>query len=183
MNTFILLAEFFRYPTPGLAEELRAGLEQLPAGPAKKSLDAFLKPLQTLPPGEWEELYTRTLDLNPLATPYVGFQIYGESYQRGNFMALLNREMRQNQIDLGGELPDHLLPVLRYLGAVSEPIPELVEALLPAVRRMQAVLRKAEPGNPYIHLLDAVEQVCQTLKKPDLTKRPVTSKIYKGDRL
>jgi nitrate reductase molybdenum cofactor assembly chaperone NarJ/NarW len=175
MNIFNLLAESFRYPTPGLAEELRLGLGQLPAGPVKKSLEAFLKPLQKLPPGEWEELYTRTLDLNPLATPYVGFQIYGESYQRGNFMASLNREMRQHQIDLGGELPDHLLPVLRYLGSVSEPIPELVEALPSAVRRMGAVLRKAEPGNPYVHLLDAVEQACQALKKPDPAKRPVMS--------
>jgi nitrate reductase delta subunit len=175
MNTFNLLAECFRYPTPGLAEELRLGLEQLPVGPLKKSLEAFLKPLQKLPPGEWEELYTRTLDLNPLATPYIGFQIYGESYQRGNFMALLNREMRLHQIDQGGELPDHLLPVLRYLGVVSEPIPELLEALPQAVRRMQAVLRKAEPGNPYVHLLDAVEQACQTLKKPDLARRPVES--------
>ena len=175
MNTFNLLAEYFRYPTPDQAEELRAGLEQLPAGPVKKSLTAFQKPVQKLPLGEWEELYTRTLDLNPLATPYVGFQTYGESYQRGNFMALLNREMCQHQIDLGGELPDHLLPVLRYLGTVSEPLPELVEALPPAVRRMQAVLHKAEPGNPYVHLLDAVEQACQTLKKPDLTLRPVTS--------
>lgn len=175
MNIFNLLAESFRYPTPGLAEALRLGLEQLPAGPVKKSLETFLKPLQKLPPGEWEELYTRTLDLNPLATPYVGFQIYGESYQRGNFMALLNREMRQHQIELGGELPDHLMPVLRYLGAVSEPIPELVEALPPAVRRMQAVLQKAEPGNPYVHLLEAVEQACQTLKKPNLTIKPVTA--------
>jgi nitrate reductase delta subunit len=175
MNIFNLLAESFRYPTPSLAEELSAGLEQLPAGPVKKSLDAFLKPLQKLPSGEWEELYTRTLDLNPLATPYVGFQTYGESYQRGNFMALLNREMLLHQIDLGGELPDHLLPVLRYLSAVSEPIPELVEALPPAVRRMQAVLCKAEPGNPYVHLLEAVEQACQSLKKRDLTEKPVTS--------
>lgn len=163
MNTFDLLAEAFRYPFPGLAETLETGLEQLPPKPVKTQMMDFLKSVQRLSLGEWEELYTRTLDLNPLATPYVGFQIYGESYQRGEFMSRLNREMSRLAIDLGGELPDHLLPVLRYLDATPDPMPELVEALPSAIQRMHSVLRKAEAGNPYLHLLDAVEQACKTI--------------------
>jgi nitrate reductase delta subunit len=160
MNTFDLLAEAFRYPFPGLAEALNTGLELIPLGSVKTQARNFLKSVRRLSLGEWEELYTRTLDLNPLVSPYIGFQIYGESYQRGEFMSRLSHEMHQHAVDLGGELPDHLSPVLRYLGATPEPLPDLVEALLPAIRRMQSVLRKAEPGNPYVHLLDAVEQAC-----------------------
>jgi nitrate reductase molybdenum cofactor assembly chaperone NarJ/NarW len=163
MDTFDLLAEAFRYPFPGLAVTLDARLLRLPSGLVKTLVRSFFTPVQKLSLGEWEELYTRTFDLNPLAAPYVGFQIYGESYQRGEYMSRLSREMGQHAIDLGGELPDHLLPVLRYLGATPDPLPELVETLPPAIQRMQAVLRKAEPGNPYVHLLNAVEQACKII--------------------
>ena len=124
-----------------------------------------MKKIRPLSPGEWEELYTRTLDLNPPSAPYVGFQTWGESYQRGAFLSKMNRELLENGIDLQGELPDHLIPVLRYLGQVSEPLPELIEVLGPAVQRMTAGLRKADPDNPYLDLFEAVQSLCNALEK------------------
>jgi nitrate reductase delta subunit len=68
-------------------------------------------------------------------------------------------------VDLDGELPDHLVPTLRYLATVPDPLPEMVEVLGPAVGRMLAALRKPEPDNPYVSLLQAVQAQCQGLKK------------------
>ena len=45
-------------------------------------------------------------------------------------------------VDASGELPDHLIPVLRYLGWASDPLPELVAVFEPAVRRMLQALRE-----------------------------------------
>ena len=90
-------------------------------GSVKTNLRRFLDEVAPLGLGEWEELHTRTLDLSPQFVPYVGHSVWGESYKRGAFMAELNREMAAAGMDLYGELPDHLEPVLRYLDLVEEP--------------------------------------------------------------
>ena len=165
INPYFLLAEAFCYPAPGRLAALQGGMKALPENIRKESMQAFLDKIGRLSLGEWEELHTRTLDLNPPAAPYVGFQIWGEAYQRGVFLSLLNREMAENNINLEGELPDHLIPVLRYLGQVSEPMPELIDILVPAIQRMLASLRKADPSNPYLELLEAAQSACSDLKK------------------
>ena len=110
--------------------------------------------------GEWEELHTRTLDLNPEFAPYLGYQMWGDSYKRGSLMSQLNKAMRSAEIDLGGELPDHLMPVLRYLDQTNEPIPELVDILEQALEKMVRKLKQQDAGNPYLHLLRAVQADC-----------------------
>jgi nitrate reductase delta subunit len=156
MGTYALLAEALRYPAPGRIEILQAGAIEMSEGNLKKSFSAFIAGVQGLSLGEWEELHTRTLDLNPPAAPYLGYQMWGDSYQRGNFMASLNHAFQAEEIDQDGELPDHLIPILRYLDSVSSPLPELVEVLESAVERMLAGLRKADTSNPYTHLLQTI---------------------------
>lgn len=156
MNIYALLAQALIYPYPGLLAELQAGVAALPLGPGRDRLAAFLKQVGRLSVTEWEELATRTLDLDPAAAPYVGFQIWGESYPRGAFMAKLARAEAELNIDPAGELPDHLVPVLRYLAATDRPLPELAEHLQTAVGKMIAILREKERGNPYVHVYEAV---------------------------
>lgn len=156
MNDFALLAQALMYPRPGLLEELRAGLAGLGKSPAREGLATFVAKIAPLSLAEWEELATRTLDLNPAAAPYVGFQIWGESYARGEFMAQLSRAMAKLAIDPAGELPDHLVPVLRYLAAADQPLPELAGHLKTALERMIAISQEKERGNPYIHIYEAV---------------------------
>lgn len=164
---FDILAEAFCYPEPGRLQALEAGQDALPAGPVRKAFSAFIDQVQRLDQGEWEELHTRSLDLNPPAAPYVGFQTWGESYQRGTFLSKMNRELMEADVDPGGELPDHLIPVLRYLGGSVDPLPELMDVLEPAIRRMLTVLREVEPANPYGNLLEAVHEMCKDLKKEE----------------
>lgn len=155
MSIYALLAHSLVYPYPGLLDELRAGAAAAGKGPAQKEFAAFLKQVGRLNLEEWEELATRTLDLSPAAAPYVGFQMWGDSYQRGAFMAQLNRAMAEHDIDPEGELPDHLIPVLRYLAATDQPLPELAEHLKTALERMLAIMREKERGNPYTHVYAA----------------------------
>ena len=164
-DAYKTLADAFCYPAPGRLDALKRGLAAMPKGAGKDAYAAFLNGIDRLPLGEWEELHTRTLDLNPPAAPYVGYQTWGESYQRGAFLAKMNRALTEAGVEADGELPDHLAPSLRYLAATGNPLPEIIEVLGPALQRMVAALRKAEPDNPYVSLLQAVQAQCQGLKK------------------
>lgn len=164
---YTTLADAFSYPAPGRLETLNRGLAAMPKGAGKDAHAAFVNGIQRLSLGEWEELHTRTLDLNPPAAPYIGYQTWGDSYQRGAFMATMNRTLALAGVDTDGELPDHLAPILRYLAVTSEPLPEMVELLGPALDRMLSALRKAESDNPYVSLLQAVRSLCQNLKEEE----------------
>lgn len=162
MNMFSLLAKAFTYPHPGLLEELEAGLAEAGKGPGRNGLSSFVRKVEAISLAEWEELCTRTLDLSPAAAPYIGFQVWGESYQRGEFMSRLNRHMFELDIDPEGELPDHITPVLRYLGVADPPLPELLENFETAVDRMVATLRAKDRSNPYILLFEAALALFQS---------------------
>ncbi len=159
MNTLNLLALVFRYPRAGSLESISSAVSRLPRGGVKASLERFLKAISKLTPGEWEELYSRTLDLTPLSAPYVGYAIYGEDYRRGVFMAALNRAYAEAGVDAQGELPDHLVPVFEYLARTPNPLPELLEVLEPSVRKIHQTLKTLEPRNPYVAGLEAAHQV------------------------
>ncbi len=156
MPELSLFAEAFSYPVPGQLEKWTAGLSRLPQSPGADEYTAFVQAVLPLSQGELEELYTRTLDLNPEFAPYLGYQMWGDSYPRGSLMAKLNKAMQEYQIDLGGELPDHLMPVLRYLDQAAEPLPDLMQIFGPAVEKMIHKLKKQDPASPYLHLLRAV---------------------------
>ena len=164
-NIYLLLAEAFCYPVPGHLDALEKELDSLKGSSEKQSIAAFVEEIRHLSLGEWEELYTRTLDLNPPTAPYIGYQIWGESYQRGIFLSKMNQELMKTGVDSQGELPDHLIPVLRYLGQAPKPLPELVEVLDRAFERMVARLCKVDSGNPYLFLLKAVQSLCKDLRK------------------
>ena len=158
MNAYDALAQGYKYPRPGHLEELQAAVDAMPSGSAKRSYQKFTDLLAHLTLSEWEELHTRTLDLSPLFAPYVGYITWGENYHRGAFMAAMNRAEHEAGVDPEGELSDHLDPVLRYLGRVAEPLPELTAVVGPAISKMHQALKKAEPKNPYVHLLVATRR-------------------------
>ena len=161
-----ILAGAFSYPAPGRLDNLKQGAAAWPpAEPGRDAFGRFVAAVERLSLGEWEELHTRTLDLNPPAAPYVGYQTWGDSYHRGAFMAKMNRALAEAAVDREGELPDHLAPCLRYLAVATDPLPELLEVFGPALERILAALREAEPANPYAHLLQAAQAATEGLRK------------------
>ncbi|WP_337869776.1 nitrate reductase [Meiothermus sp.] len=175
------LALAYHYPQPGSTRALWKRLKDLPKSKsrAKDLLERFLKALSGLKLAEREELFTRTLELTPLTAPYIGYAVYGEDYRRGRLMAELNAAYQALGIDAAGEIPDHLIPVLRYLAVDPEPLPELRQLLEPALHQMIQTLKTLEPSNPYLMLLEAtLEAVKPYTKAPDLQLPVVMGSLF-----
>ncbi|GIW24077.1 nitrate reductase molybdenum cofactor assembly chaperone [Meiothermus sp.] len=149
------LALAYQYPQPGSTKALWERVKNLPPSRAKDLLGRFLQAISELKLSEREELYTRTLELTPLTAPYIGYAVYGEDYRRGRLMADLNAEYSRLGIDTAGEIPDHLIPVLRYLAEAEQPLPELLQLLGPALHQILHTLKTLEAKNPYLLLLEA----------------------------
>ncbi len=164
MHPAQVVALGFRYPSPTHRESLTVALASLSSGVANRKMSQFLNEVSDLDLGQWEELHTRTLDLSPAFVPYVGHVTWGENYRRGEFMADLKRDMTSHSIDLGGELPDHIEPILRYVAAVPQPLADLLDVLPGAVATMETTLAAADKANPYRHVLAATLAVVQDLK-------------------
>lgn len=103
-----------------------------------------------------EELFTRTFDLNPVATLDLGWHLFGEQYERGRFLAKLRELEEQAGIAEGNELPDHLTLVLQLLPSMEPHDAERLAArIAPAIEMIRKKLD--EQGNPYRHLVRAAE--------------------------
>jgi nitrate reductase delta subunit len=163
MGDFAAIADALRYPAPGRLEALRRRTEELADTETRAQMAAFVDRVSALSLAEWEELHTRTLDLSPAVAPYVGHAVWGETYERGKFMALLNQALTAEAIDAEGELPDHLIPVLRYLDVAAEPLPEVVQRLAPALERMRGDLKKVDPDNAYLRVIDAARATVRSI--------------------
>ncbi|MCX2726376.1 hypothetical protein OO015_02575 [Thermomicrobium sp. 4228-Ro] len=136
-----LLADFLDYPHPGLASTV-ARLVELArelAPPALPYLRTFRGYVERTPVGLLEEVYTALFDLNPVFYPYVGYQLFGETYRRSHFLIALKE--RYATVGLPTDMtvvPDRLSLMLRF-AARADPLESstvVQEALLPALRRM-----------------------------------------------
>ncbi len=84
---------------------------------------SFVLQIEQIPLERMEEIYTSTFDMQPVCYPYIGYQLFGESYKRGAFMAQLNHAFSETYgeangeatFSAGNELPDHVAVVLRFL--------------------------------------------------------------------
>ena len=109
----------------------------------------------------YEELYTRTFDINPACALELGWHLHGESYDRGAFLVRMRALLAQHNLAESAELPDHLSHALALFGRMSddEAAAFARESLKPALAQMRTPLAAAQ--NPHDHLLAAVEAVLQ----------------------
>lgn len=166
------LALAYKYPAPGSTKALWERVNVLPKTHSKLTLERFLRAFSELKISEREELYTRTLDLTPLTAPNVGYAVYGEDYRRGRFMSELNAEYARLEVDSSSEIPDHLIPVLRYLAVAEQPLPELLQLLEPALNQIIHTLKVLEPKNPYLLLLESTLEAVKPYAKQAASSQP-----------
>jgi nitrate reductase assembly molybdenum cofactor insertion protein NarJ len=112
----------------------------------------FFDEVAHVDPSGMEELYTRTFDLNPVATLEVGWHLWGEQYERGRFLADLRELQAHLGIDCGCELPDHLTVLLPTIAAMPDNA-DLRDKCSKAIEKILVPLEAQ--GNPYRHLLRA----------------------------
>lgn len=104
-----------------------------------------------------EEAYTRLFDLSPVCTLHLGYQLFGDSYERGELLARLVPEIRDADIPLDGELPDFLPVLLRLFARLADVddrklLAELL--LLPALEKMGGALESSsDPWSAIVRAL------------------------------
>src|SRR3990172_6774062 len=105
-----LLASLVKYPRADYKERVEACLrvlsEEHPGAGA--ILQPFADCVRGMSAEELEELYTLTFDINPLCCLEVGWQLYGEEYERGAFLVEMRQLLRDCGVRESTELPDHL---------------------------------------------------------------------------
>lgn len=141
------IAALLRYPDSGLRPWIDCD---------DASVRDFADEIAHVDPEGLEELYTRTFDLNPVATLEVGWHLWGEQYERGRFLAELRALQESLGVDSGTELPDHLTVLLETAARMEDPQP-LADRIAPALEKIAAPLD--EQGNPYRHLIAAAREV------------------------
>ena len=166
---YLLFAAALDYPGPALAEDARAcrGLLAQFSSEAAGRMEEFGVFLAQTHPGQVQEVYTNAFDLQPVCYPYVGYQLFGESYKRGMFLVKLQEEYRARGFSAGSELPDHLPVMLRFLSVLAargdtELEDELVcQCVAPALSKIVGAFK--DKGNPYgvvaRALLDTLKKV------------------------
>ncbi len=154
---YSLLSKLLEYPTTDLwatASRCRDLIKDVDpkAGQLVADIASYV---ETTPLGTLEELYTATFDVNPVCSPYVGYQLLGDDPKRSTLLVKMQEEYRAAGVDTGKELPDHLAMVFQFLATQEDPAveEEIVEtALLPTLTKMKDSLSE---NNPYGSLIRA----------------------------
>lgn len=150
-----LFANLLDYPDADLCRQARAcaGLVAASNPEAAKLLEEFCTVAQETPVTRMEEIYTRTFDLKCRCYPYVGYQLLGESYRRGAFLARLNEGYRARGFSAGRELPDHVSVVLRFLATEPD-----IERARPGDDAFAAVLLHEGLATALLHMASCFEE-------------------------
>jgi len=121
-----------------------------------------------------QELYVRTFEFNPACTLEIGWHLFGENYERGEFLVRMRQELRRHGIAESTELPDHLAHLLPLVARMErEEAARLAgEYLLPALGKIQLA-----QDNPYRPVIEDIRQKLEA-DFPDAPRRPVQFPIF-----
>ena len=122
-----------------------------------------------------QELYVQTFEFNPACTLEIGWHLYGENYERGEFLVRMREQLRRYGIAETSDLPDHLRHVLLLIGrADHHEATELAgQFVLPALGKIRGALK----DNAYSPLIAAIEAKLEA-DFPDAPRRPLHLPIY-----
>ncbi len=102
-------------------------------------IEAFNQFVQNTTPARLEELFTITFDMNPDTCLELGWHLYGESYQRGEFLVKMRQALDSAGVAEEIELPDHLRHCLLLLGNLpdAEAMELAGNIILPALEKVR----------------------------------------------
>jgi len=149
------LATVFEYPREGVHDRIDVCVGRVEAVDpnAAEPLRAFREAIRGKSLGELEELHIQTFDMDPKTCLDLGWQLFGEDYNRGLFLARLRREMDAAGVEEDPlELPDHLPQVLRLLQRM-EPVAArdfVLCCALPALEKIAGGLSESRLHGPAI---------------------------------
>jgi len=122
-----------------------------------------------------QEFYVQTFEFNPACTLEIGWHLFGENYERGEFLVRMREQLRRHKIAESTELPDHLTHVLLLIACMEhdEAAQLAGEFILPAL----AKIRTAIHGNAYETVIASIVEKLEA-DFPDAPRRPAQLPIF-----
>ncbi len=170
MGVHASFADILDYPRADIARRLDrcivavvgSGRESSGAAAAADALERAREEAIRLGLSRLEESYTAAFDMDPACALYVGHHLFGETRHRSLFLSGLAAMYRDAGFrEDGGEPPDHLPTMLRFVDAPGVPHESrrtlVDEAIAPAARAIaEALDRRSEPYALVLRALLAV---------------------------
>ncbi len=180
------LASLLVYPGEDYRQRVARTVETLAqAEPgAAALLEDFSRGTERLSTEDLQELYTQTFDLNPVCSLEVGWHLFGEQYERGEFLVKMRQQLRRFALPESAELPDHFSHVLAVLGRMEQQEADEFAAACfhPALDKMRAAW--SGKNNPYESVLGAIARFVESRHaRPaaeELRARPVLRVLNAG---
>ena len=122
-----------------------------------------------------QELYVQTFEFNPACTLEIGWHLFGENYERGEFLVRMREQLRRHRIAESTELPDHLTLLLPLVARMShDEATQLVgEFILPAVAKILSAIH----GNEYEAVIAGISERLEA-DFPGAPRRPAQLPIF-----
>jgi len=110
LNQCDILASLLSYLNETTLAKVEAAQEFLNQNypDAAKIMIKFTEFARTIPLWKWEEIYTRTFDVQAITTLDAGYVLFGDDYKRGELLVNLSKEHTKSGNDCDTELADHL---------------------------------------------------------------------------
>jgi len=117
-----MFAQILAYPNKETLAKVEAVQEFLNQNypDAAKVMIEFTEFAKTISLWKWEEIYTRTFDVQAITTLDVGYVLFGDDYKRGELIVNLSKEHTKAGNDCETELADHLPNLLRLLNKIND---------------------------------------------------------------
>ncbi len=165
-----LFANVLEYPQAGLASDVREcqQLLALTYPGAAERMGRFGDFVDATSHGGVEEAYTALFDLDSDLHPYIGYQLFGETYERSALLVGLKELYRAGGYEPNAvELPDRISEMLRFfsVGTNEAVILEILqEALIPALENLTTNVEQDETQptpvtDPYWDVIEALSTV------------------------
>jgi nitrate reductase delta subunit len=134
----------------GVDPDVAGALDRFRAGIADMSLTML------------QECYSEAFDFGPDCTLDVGWHLFGESRERGMFLASLVDDLASAGVERSTELPDHLTHVLMLIGrADTGQAAALATLVEQAVEKIQRALH--DRRSEYAPLLEGIHTALGTV--------------------
>lgn len=147
---------------------LSAAVDELPAGPARKNLRAFLQYSAATPLGVQQRTYVDLFDLSCKHALHLSYWTDGDTRRRGEVLGRFKQRYRASGflVDTHGELTDFLPLVLEY-AAIADPVdgPVLLQEYRASIELLRFALIDAD--TPYAGVIEAVCSVLPGVSPAD----------------
>jgi nitrate reductase delta subunit len=160
-----LFASLLTYPQEYLWSQIKGDNQRLMIDDPEiaRLIKQFQDLLKSTSITELEELYTSTFDVNPVCFPYPGFHLFGENFNRADFLVKLKQKYQEHGFTApDNELADHLPILLQFLSTLNydDSLAQelLTDCLTPALEKMTEGFKN---DNPYAWIIQALGLFCQ----------------------